>query len=998
MASLRRRFTGAIGCAALFALTAPSLSAQIVLPNDDPGIKGEGYVTYVGHYGEVFKLVGGWKIEASMHGEAEVINHYPDWRWISADLTEPFNPKPEDFVPENFTRDRLIQLIILPWTASSSKSLEALKPQKIADLKSSGVDFRIIDDPFPGYGHMGRRWPKGTFEVLVAKPYRLSQVYTTSGAHLAILTTGVDTPPSYVIAHHYDSMRMGLRDWVVPATGREVPQTSGPVPARDIPEEGISLRVFAKPQIWMTWVIITGAACLIFGILGVTKVWDPLRRASLSLLIFSNAGALIGGLVGLCFWPFAWSSPHLPIPSAVACLFIPLLAWLVGRMRGRRPHRRALIGTTVWALAAAAFLVYFSLVSKPGDEWAAAVPSFTAIFAFAFYAIGGVTFGFLDSASSEIGGRQTLATLTLLLISSRTLWAQPGGVLIGKATPNPIDSESVAIAQQKLAEHEIDRNTYWAKAEEKLGETEVLYAYQRVEIKGIWVKDNTDKTLPNLFNEQLEASHTGEKGNEIATPAWAQAVFTHAKDLYDLHADTNGKFTEAAKQAVERLRDKEVNEIVAHSWGSEIVYNAILHGDILPPRRLIVCGMPDRDKEKWLALSKYTGTEVVVYPNSRDPIAGAARLGGVLRDAAESSSEKVARKRLEDKLGLEGDPVGFEAQWEAECRQRSCNKHSRQPVDVEFKPAYKFPSHNRYLYHRQILKDKTIPPEDANAQELQDRQDAKIAAEADRLYALTVGREVANLRTEPEQVKSDSDFLGVWQQDANKIAAKTRAVQEAEKQARLTREKEQVRLEREYQELKQQSFKEEMDTEAANCGYRIDYGADNRSMLGFGSAGGFYYTLGQNQVPFDFGDLKVVFLMSRVCNEIRENPHKPAPPACNGAISLLRERVTRGDFVPKLRYLTTIPRDGGSYADHDRCIQDLLANADKINDTKSFDKVTSSYQKRLSKRLAEEAKRERKKKERDQREENPGGGSRSPDNDGRHWDEGCGCWVRWVKE
>lgn len=584
---------------------------------------GEGYITFVGHYGEVFKLRGGWEIRASMQGEAEVINHYQGFRFISPSLTEPFNPKPEDFVPENFTRDRLIQLIILPWTSSSSKSLAELKRRKIEDLTSSGVEFRILDDPFPGYGHMGRKWPKGTFEVLVATPYLLSQLYTTSGAHLAILTAGRDTPPSTVISRHYDLMRSGLRDWVVPETGNEVPKTFGPVPARNIPEEGVSLRVFAKPSVWMTWVLVSGIACLVFGVLNVAKLWGPLRNASLSLLIFSNAGAIIGGLVGLSFCPFAWSSPHLPVPSVVACLFMPLLAWLVGRIRGRRPRRRAMIATAAWALAAAAVLGYLSLVSNLGGEWAPHIPSFTAIVAFFFYAIGGVVFGFLDSDTKAIGGGRALLTLTLLLASSRAMWAQP--VLVGKPRPNRIDSEDFARAEQKLANHKLELESFRDKATANLSETEVLYDYQRVEIKGILAKDLTDKKLKNLFDMEIGASHLGEKGNDVTIPPWVQEVYAHAKDLYDLQADAHGMFTEAAKNAVSALNGKEVNEIVAHSWGTEIIYNAILNGDIKPPRRLIVSGMPDRDKEKWLALSRHTGTEVVVYPNSYDLARG--RLG-----------------------------------------------------------------------------------------------------------------------------------------------------------------------------------------------------------------------------------------------------------------------------------------------------------------------------------------------------------------------------------
>ncbi len=131
-------------------------------------------------------------------------------------------------------------------------------------------------------------------------------------------------------------------------------------------------------------------------------------------------------------------------------------------------------------------------------------------------------------------------------------------------------------------------------------------------------------------------------------------------------------------------------------------------------------------------------------------------------------------------------------------------------------------------------------------------------------------------------------------------------------------------------------------------------------MLGFGDHSA-SFILGRQQVPFDFGDMKVVFLMTRVCREIESNS----------------ERVGRGDFIPKLAYLTATT--GWTYSDRSECIKDFLANADKITDAKSFDKAAASYQKRLSKRLAQEAKRDRERERRERAENGGGGGSSPPD-------------------
>lgn len=194
---------------------------------------------------------------------------------------------------------------------------------------------------------------------------------------------------------------------------------------------------------------------------------------------------------------------------------------------------------------------------------------------------------------------------------------------------------------------------------------------------------------------------------------------------------------------------------------------------------------------------------------------------------------------------------------------------------------------------------------------------------------------------------------------------------ERERREEAERNEELARLAR-----KKQAFREEMDTEAAACGYRITYDSDNETMLGFRDRRG-PFIFSRHYVPFDFGDLKVVFLMTRTCQEIESNADQPPPTACNGAASLLHERIGRGDFEPKLRYLTATM--GFPYSDRSECIKELLATANSITDTKSFDKVATSYQKRLSKRLAQEAKRDRD-RERRERDRKGEGGDSPPQN------------------
>lgn len=726
-------------CIGLLAISPRSLRAQAGAP--DLSMPNDEFSRYVGHYGEVFKVRRGLVVQPSMHGATEVINFYPKFRADISETAEPFNPKPEDFVAENFTRYALIQMIIMPWSDSSSKSLDELKRLKIEDLRLSGIRFEVFDDPhFPlVYG----QWPQGSFEVWVSTPYLLSQLYTTSSSHLCILTSGQDTPPSTVISSDYRWIRSSLARWLVPQTKVDELLNPKPMAPRQVWAKGVSGRIFSKPSFWMIWAAACGILGLLIGILNFMKRWDALRRMSLSLLVFSHMGALIGGLVGLVMWPVAWSSRQFLIPSALACLLMPLLALLVVRIRGIRPHRRALMGVATWALAGGAYFIYFNLTSNWAAEFSPHLPFDTAINMFVIYAVAGIIFGILNSPSDDTRDARMPFVLALFLMVSPESWAQPA-VPIEKSKPNPIEGDASFVARTRLAAKGVTPESLTAKATRNLQGGQVIYKHQRVEIKGVWVKDNTNDSLRDLFDKQIEPSHIGDTDDSIVLPmpSWIKAPLNHLKDLGELRQDAYNQLSKAATRAVEELANQEINEIVAHSWGTEIVYNAILAGKILPPRRLIVAGMPDRDLAKWRALSKYTGTEVVVYANESDPAAGAARLGGKILDASETSPEKIARERIE---GTIGSP-DFDSAWQAACRRpRNCNPHSRKAPPPNYDYVYKKPTHSRLEYYKAMLDDGVIPPETADVRKLGEQQDALIAAESNRLYAAVLQEEVAKI-------------------------------------------------------------------------------------------------------------------------------------------------------------------------------------------------------------------------------------------------------------
>lgn len=372
-----RKFATPILAAFVFIATA---SAQTVVPHPDPGIKGEGYVTYVGRYGERFKLRGGWTIDPSMNGDMEVINFYPFFRPDSDKLVR-FKPEASDFKPENFTKLALIQLVITPWKSASSKSLEELRKLKEEDLKASGVEYRILDDPFVGYGHVDQKWPKGTFEVLIASPYFLTQLYTGSEEHLAILTAGRDTPPSTFIASHYNGMRAGLREWIVPSWKHLAP------PPSKIIEGGLALPHYARRFI-RGWVVI-GAIFALVWITGPAWVAGP----AAALLIYSHIGLLLGGFIGLLCWPFVWSHRYMGMPAAIAVVLLPIVVYYVERRRGRSATRRKLIGTAVGTTIVSLIMAALSLGIDGGPSFAPYVPVDAAVRVSVVCAMAGLCVG-----------------------------------------------------------------------------------------------------------------------------------------------------------------------------------------------------------------------------------------------------------------------------------------------------------------------------------------------------------------------------------------------------------------------------------------------------------------------------------------------------------------------------------------------------------------------------------------------------------------------------
>lgn len=139
---------------------------------------------FVGHFGETVQLAYIWAADAFMQGPMEVVNfHFAKIEPMKV-VSPPFNPPKKEYVPENFARLRLMQMLVIPKDVPGGiESLNKLREAKAKELASSGIGYELLD---LGMG----TWPPDSFQVWVSTPYILFQAYTQSDKNLLIVTSG----------------------------------------------------------------------------------------------------------------------------------------------------------------------------------------------------------------------------------------------------------------------------------------------------------------------------------------------------------------------------------------------------------------------------------------------------------------------------------------------------------------------------------------------------------------------------------------------------------------------------------------------------------------------------------------------------------------------------------------------------------------------------------------------------------------------------------------
>jgi hypothetical protein len=153
------------------------------------------------------------------------------------------------------------------------------------------------------------------------------------------------------------------------------------------------------------------------------------------------------------------------------------------------------------------------------------------------------------------------------------------------------------------------------------------FDHARLEITGVLSNDPTEAIEPGLFDQFVKPSFSNPE--KLGFIDGVIDVIRHTAnptrnlgfDVKDYRQAAAGVMTERAMKVLAAYKNKEINEIVAHSWGCELIYAAILNGAMRPPKKLIVVGVPDDDFAKWEELALRTGTAVVWVRAKNDKVA-----------------------------------------------------------------------------------------------------------------------------------------------------------------------------------------------------------------------------------------------------------------------------------------------------------------------------------------------------------------------------------------
>lgn len=317
----------------------------------------------------------------------------------------------------------------------------------------------------------------------------------------------------------------------------------------------------------------------------------------------------------------------------------------------------------------------------------------------------------------------------------------------------------------------------WGKAQQRLEQKGESYDLQRVEITGMMSDDDTEKSYPGLFSPgaQVKPSYktvfpefnrkpriprsmdsivkwwfeSVTMPGAIVRYASGQTMVFSMDGIGAGYATMRGRLSEREQEVLEPLKGKEIGEIVAHSWGTELLYNAILEGAIRPPKNIIIIGSPDRNVEKWKVLSDRTGTNVKLFGGKKDAV------NSVIQLAPRTLPLFVPQDR-ERLLDL----------WNARCTNRAldpCNQYRREgSVVADFDLAVD--GHDRFGYY-DLLRERGYLRD--SAKDLETIQQGRLENELDVLAEPYLAKAYKGLREEAAALRKKMEASQPVAIDAN---------------------------------------------------------------------------------------------------------------------------------------------------------------------------------------------------------------------------------------
>lgn len=226
-------------------------------------------------------------------------------------------------------------------------------------------------------------------------------------------------------------------------------------------------------------------------------------------------------------------------------------------------------------------------------------------------------------------------------------------------------------------------------------------------------------------------------------------------------------------------------------------------------------------------------------------------------------------------------------------------------------------------------------------------------------------------------------------QEKKDTEERARRTSEFEKRDRLQREAENRRL----NDLRTAAFHRQiLENEAAACGYDLLVRSrETGIVIGMSGLQRRHGFTSDGILPFNFQDLKITLLLTRVCDAI-QGGYKQV--ICNDSAQDIRDRAATSELKDQLDHILGEPNPSPNARNTRACVDYFISNSAKISDAKSLEKVIAQYHKKSA---------DENRKNEVRSGSGPttppargGGGSPPPTGDDQDYiyDPGCECMIR----